>query len=178
MHLFSRKTGLMVTMLLFMMSLSCVGQHDTITKEPHIISIDLGAYNVFRSEYIHGLFEIEFYPRWKAWFFYPFAGAFVNTNAKACFFAGITIPIKVKKHLLIRLSFAPGLYTVSDEKKDLGYFLEFRSALKLAWIFNNNSRLGVELSHISNAGLHHPNPGAETLVISYEIPIVIKETGH
>lgn len=178
MHASSWKAGLMVIMLLFMMPLSSFSQQDTIVKEPHLISFDLGAYNVFRSEYIHGLFEIEFYPRWKAWFFYPFAGAFVNTNAKACFFAGVTIPIKVKKHLLVRLSFAPGLYTVSDEKKDLGYFLEFRSSLKLAWIFNNNSRLGVQLSHISNAGLHHPNPGSEMLVVSYELPIVIKKTGH
>ncbi len=166
------KSGLIGIMVLFMMPLQSISQHDTIIKEPHIIAFNLGAYNVFRSDYIHGIFEIEFYPRWKAWFFYPFAGAFVNTNSKACFFAGITIPILVKKHLLVRLSFAPGLYTASDEKKDLGYILEFRSALKLAWIFNNNSRLGIQLAHISNAGLSEPNPGSEILVISYEIPIL------
>lgn len=170
------KPGLVLVLLLFLLPLSSVSQNDTVQKEPHLLSFNLGVYNISRPEYYHGLYEMEFFPDWKLWFFYPFAGVFVNTYAKACIYAGITIPIRVKKHFLLRLSFAPGLYTVSDEKKDLGFFLEFHSSIKLAWIFNNDSRLGFQLAHLSNAGLHEPNPGCETLVISYEIPLVIKSS--
>lgn len=169
----SWKPGLVLVLLVFMLSLSSVSQNDTVSKEPHLLSFNIGVYNISMPAYYHGIYEVEFYPGWKAWFFYPFAGVFVNTYAKACFYAGITIPIRIQKHLLLRISFAPGLYTVSDEKKDLGFFLEFRSS-KLAWIFRNNSRLGFQLAHLSNAGLHEPNPGCETLVLSYEIPLVIK----
>jgi len=146
------------------------GNSDTIKKESHFLTFNLGAYNVFRPDYMHGLFQVEYFPPWEAWFFYPFAGAFVNTNSKAFLYAGVTIPFFIKKKLFFRISFAPGLYTASDEKKDLGYWLEFQTAIKLGWELHNGARIGLQFSHISNANLHRPNPGAETLVVSYEMP--------
>jgi len=185
------KTTLIVILIIFLLpglspgqrdtlvkqSDSLVTRHDSLTKEPFFLTFNLGAYNVFRGEYIQGLFEVEFYPRWKAWFFYPFAGAFVNTDTKACLFAGITIPIQVKKRLFFRISFAPGLYTATNEKKDLGFLLEFRTTLKLAWVLPNEGRLGIQFSHISNADIGDKNPGSETLVISYEMPLGISKNG-
>jgi len=165
------KPGLLLIFLALFIPLSSVGQHDTVPKEPHMISFSLGIYNISRPAYYHGLYEVEFYPRWKIWFFYPFAGAFINTYAKGFIFAGITVPIRPARHFLFRISFAPGFYTVSDENKDLGYPLEFRTSIKFAWIFRNQSRLGIEGAHLSKPGLHAPNPGCETLVISYEIPL-------
>ena len=149
-------------------------QTDSLEKEPFLLAMNLGAFSAFNPKKIQGMYEIEFYPSWKAWFFYPFAGAFVTTHTSACIYAGITIPIKVKKRLLVRISFAPGLYTSMDKKANLGYLLEFRSSLKLAYIFKNQGRLGIQFSHISNANLNERNPGSEILVISYEIPLRIK----
>ena len=165
-----------VILLLFTMAIKGQGvsQPDSLEKEPIFLAMNLGAFNVFNTSRTQGLFEVEFYPNWKAWFFYPFAGAFVTTNTSASIFAGVTIPIQVKRRLLVRISFAPGLYSSIDKKGDLGYLLEFRFSLKLAYIFNNQGRLGIQFAHISNANIGQRNPGSETLVISYEIPLRIR----
>ena len=49
--------------------------------------------------------------------------------------------------------------------------LEFRSGIEVAWRFDNRSRLGVEFTHISNAGIYDRNPGTETLTVNYSIPL-------
>ena len=37
--------------------------------------------------------------------------------------------------------------------------------------FKNNARLGVGIFHISNADSGKKNPGSETLVLKYQIPM-------
>ncbi|MDP6622047.1 MAG: acyloxyacyl hydrolase, partial [Alphaproteobacteria bacterium] len=54
--------------------------------------------------------------------------------------------------------------------KDLGHWIEFRSQLELAYRFDDRSRLGVSLSHISNASLDDNNPGTESLMLNYAVP--------
>ncbi|MFH1160954.1 MAG: acyloxyacyl hydrolase [bacterium] len=146
-------------------------QRDTLQKVPSSLAFNAGVFGIFDPALVQGQFECEFYPNLKAWFFYPFAGAFFTTNASTSVFAGVTIPIQVNKRLLVRLSFAPGLYKSSEIKSDLGFFLEFRTSLKLAYVFNDQSRLGIQFAHISNANLNKENPGVEALVVSYEIPL-------
>ena len=56
--------------------------------------------------------------------------------------------------------------------KDLGHVFEIRSALEVAYRFDDRSRLGVMFYHISNAGLgDDKNPGAEALTLSYSFPL-------
>jgi|GEM_PF-1333453 hypothetical protein len=145
-------------------------QADSVPGASSHITINAGAFSVFNPARTRGQVECEFYPNLRIWFCYGYVGAFVTTNSSASVFAGLTIPIRVKKHFLVRLSFAPGLYTSMERKSDLGYLLEFRTSLKMAYVFRNDSRLGIQFSHISNANLNRWNPGAEVLVISWEIP--------
>ncbi|MBT4488902.1 MAG: acyloxyacyl hydrolase, partial [Rhodospirillaceae bacterium] len=37
--------------------------------------------------------------------------------------------------------------------------------------FSDRSRLGVALSHISNASIGDKNPGAESLMLTYALPV-------
>jgi hypothetical protein len=55
--------------------------------------------------------------------------------------------------------------------KDLGSHLEFKTGLELAYRFDDMSRIGIAFDHISNAGLTKRNPGTESLLLTYSIPI-------
>ena len=67
-------------------------------------------------------------------------------------------------------SLAPGLYREGGGK-DLGHVIEFRSSVKLAYRFDNRARLGLDLYHLSNAGLANRNPGANALMLTYSMPL-------
>ncbi len=66
-------------------------------------------------------------------------------------------------------SFSFGLYGEGDGK-DLGHAVEFRSAIQIAYRFDDRSRLGIMLHHLSNAGLDDINPGANTVMLTYSRP--------
>ncbi len=66
-------------------------------------------------------------------------------------------------------SFGVGYYDDGSGKK-LGNNIEFRTSLEVSYELKNKNRLGVSLSHISNANIGNKNPGAEILNIVYLIP--------
>ncbi len=65
---------------------------------------------------------------------------------------------------------AAGLYAKGGGK-NLHYPLEFRSSIECAYIFDDESRLGLQLSHISNASIARRNPGVESIVVIYSFPL-------
>ena len=62
-------------------------------------------------------------------------------------------------------------YFEDSEEIILGHELEFVSGLELAYQFEHNVRLGLMVSHLSNAGISSTNPGTETVVFSLSIPL-------
>ena len=50
-------------------------------------------------------------------------------------------------------------------------FVEFRSQVELGYQFENQSRLSLAFSHISNAELGDDNPGTEVLNLYYHLPL-------
>ena len=66
-------------------------------------------------------------------------------------------------------SFGAGYYDEGDGKK-LGNKLEFRTTFEISYQLSNNDRVGLSLSHISNANIGDKNPGVEILSLSYQIP--------
>lgn len=68
----------------------------------------------------------------------------------------------------------PSFAVVGYEKgdgKDLGQTLEFRSGLELHYAFRNRNSLGVNFYHMSNAGLSEVNPGENSLLVVWSIPL-------
>jgi hypothetical protein len=53
----------------------------------------------------------------------------------------------------------------------MGHPVEFRSQVEVAYRFADSSRLGLSLSHYSNGKLAKKNPGTETLMLNYSIPV-------
>lgn len=66
-------------------------------------------------------------------------------------------------------NFVAGLYSKGDGK-NLGGPIEFRSGLELSYVLpNSKSRVGLAFNHISNASIYDRNPGAETLLVNYQL---------
>ncbi len=137
--------------------------------EPAFMSFGAGAFDVNGDDTATLLnFQYTDVRKW-IWHLRPITGAFVTHKGSLYGYAGLTMDIYFGPRLVLSPSFAPGLY-LENGGKDLGHPVEFRSALSLAWRFDDRSRLGLDLSHISNAGLDKRNPGANQLMLFYSIP--------
>ena len=103
----------------------------------------------------------------------PFVAAAVSKNDSTQVFlgAGILMDIYLGKRFVITPSFAPHFYNGGNAKLDLDYALEFRSQIEAAYRFDDRSRLGVAVSHYSNASLGKSNPGTESAILYYSIPV-------
>jgi len=104
------------------------------------------------------------------WEFKPMGGLMATFDGAFYLYGGVAVDIFLGKRLVLTPSFAPGLY-LDGGGKDLGHVVEFRSSIKFACRFENRARLGLDLYHLSNAGLDDRNPGANALMLTYSIPL-------
>ena len=102
--------------------------------------------------------------------FRPLVGAMTTLKGSVYAYLGINFDLLFLDHLLIAPGFAAG-YFYKGQGRDLGYPIEFRSGVEFAWQFSDQSRLGVHFYHLSNASIGRKNPGEESLVMFYDIPI-------
>lgn len=101
----------------------------------------------------------------------PVLGANFTSDSGVYGYGGLNwdVPIVANQIYLIP-NFMAGVYREGNSK-DLGGAIEFRSGIELAYQLPDNSRVGVAFNHISNASIYDKNPGAETLLINYSIPM-------
>jgi hypothetical protein len=85
-------------------------------------------------------------------------------------YGGINFDLFPTEHLVIAPGFSAGWYNQGDGKK-LGFPIEFRSGVEISWQLKDQGRVGLCFYHISNAGLGTRNPGSESIVFLYDIPI-------
>lgn len=119
----------------------------------------------FRTEY-------RFHHKW--WVFNPLLGASLTTKKQFYGYGGISLDLTLKERLAIVPNFVAGYYNKGNGK-DLGFPLEFRTGIELAFVFTNLTRFGCNISHTSNASLGRKNPGLETLIFFFAIPINSKK---
>lgn len=96
----------------------------------------------------------------------PTMGVIASAQGALYAYGGLGVDIPLGE----RWTFSPGTgmgFYFRSYSKDLGGPLEFRSALELSYRLPNDARIGVCLYHLSNAGLRTPNPGSESLVLTY-----------
>jgi len=137
-------------------------------KDPAFVRVGAGYYDVFDDQEA-GEFHLEYISGTKWWVVNPFFGVMATTDTALYAYAGIRLDIFLGNRFVVTPSFAPGLYDDGDGK-DLGYPVEFRSAIEFAYRFDDRSRLGLSLYHLSNAGLDEHNPGTEVLTLHYSYP--------
>ena len=95
----------------------------------------------------------------------PITGAFITGNNAFYIYTGIQAEYKIG-NFIINPSFAPGYYGEGNGK-DLGYPLEFKTEVQLAFDLSESTHLGMSYNHISNASLGDKNPGANSYMLNF-----------
>lgn len=138
--------------------------------DPAFLTFQAGGWDVIQQHKVAGAWALEYRDDTKLWIFKPFGGMMFNSNAGIDAYAGILLDVYLGRRIVAQLGFAPSIY-YRGTGIDLGYPLEFRSSAELAYRFDDRSRLGAQIYHLSNAGLGWKNPGTEVIMLSYSVPI-------
>jgi len=100
----------------------------------------------------------------------PWGGLEATSDGSVWGGVGVLMDITFFDAVVLTGSVGGGLYE-DGGGKDLGHVVEFRSQVELGYQFENQSRLSVAFSHISNADLGDDNPGTEVLNLYYHLPL-------
>jgi hypothetical protein len=137
--------------------------------DPSFLAFSGGYHDVFDD---HGAFEgrVEYRHGDKFWIFKPVIGVLATNDQAVMGYAGVLVDIYFGRRWVLTPAFTPGVYRQGDGK-DLGGSIEFKSQLELSYRFDDRSRLGIGISHISNASIYDSNPGTETVFLTYSLPL-------
>jgi hypothetical protein len=100
----------------------------------------------------------------RLWVLRPWAGLEVSSLVSLYAAGGVVADVKLPGGFVLTPGFGAGVF-LQDGGKDLGFPIQFRSQLELAWRTASGGRIGIAFSHMSNADLAGPNPGAEVLTV-------------
>lgn len=135
------------------------------------LSVNAGYYDALRDNQKAGQFGAEY--RFNEWQYgiRPIVGGFATTEGGLYGYGGLNWDVALLPNQLYLIpNFAIGAYSHGGGK-DLGGVIEFRSGIELAYQFENAQQVGVALNHLSNAGIYSHNPGEETIMATYSIPL-------
>jgi lipid A 3-O-deacylase len=104
------------------------------------------------------------------WFIAPFVGVAATSDGAFYGYGGFGFDINFGPNVVLTPNAAVG-YFGRGSGTDLGSAVEFRTGAELAWRFPDRSRLGVAVNHTSNAGIGKKNPGEQSVVLMYSIPL-------
>lgn len=124
-----------------------------------------GGYIDGNSRHSGGLLQIEY--KWGSYLWHCWRPqiTFIMPRFRSCFLGfGLGFECKLSEKITVAPSFTPGLY-FKGRGQNLGYPLEFRSAIELAYKLHHNATLGFQAYHISNAHLGSKNPGMNAYVL-------------
>lgn len=153
---------------------AAVNAGDAEIDDPALLSFSAGAYDFNRQREEGTEFRVEYRSDRKfsgfGLNFKPFAALGYTTTSQGFAGAGMLVDFYLNEHYVFTTSLAPHYYWGGDSDLDLGHDIEFRTQLELAYRFDNRSRLGLAISHYSNAGLGDRNPGTETASVYFSFP--------
>lgn len=138
--------------------------------DPDFISFSAGMYDWNRQKDEGAEFRLEYRSDAKWWVFKPFVALSGTSTGQGFVGAGVLIDVFFGRRFVMTPSFAPHYYTGGNSKLDLGHALEFRSQLEVAYRFDDRARLGLAVSHYSNASIGDTNPGTESALVIYSVP--------
>ncbi len=139
--------------------------------EPSLLSFGGGVFEVSRNNHHKtATFQVEYRPGVIWYTVRPTLGLMMTIRGVTYLYGGFGLEWILKDRLVFSPNFAAGWYRPGGGK-DLHYPLEFRSGIELAWRFRTYARVGIHYYHISNASLGRKNPGAESLVLFFAIPL-------
>lgn len=141
-------------------------------QEIDLLSFAIGHYDIFDNNSAMD-FRFEYRPDSKVFIenLKPWAGAEITSDTSVWVGTGLLYDFKLSDNFFLTPSFGAGFYTKGSSDKDLDFPIQFRSQLEVSYQFENNSRLGLGISHMSNANLGTTNPGTEVLSVYWHVPL-------
>lgn len=127
-----------------------------------------GGYLDGGSNHSGGVLQIEY--KWGKYFWHRWRPQMILMLPEfRSFFLGVGIGWEcLMDRIILTPSISPGFY-YQGSGRDLGFPIEFRSAIELSYQLNENSRMGIQASHISNAHLGYKNPGINAFVLTFTL---------
>jgi lipid A 3-O-deacylase len=177
-----RRTGRVFTMLALLIAID--GALASVARaqvsvgspaDPPRIAVGAGAFDVTPSaSNRHGGTAAELRAEYRfgdvLWFVSPFIGVQGTSDAAFYGYGGFGVDVNFGPNIVLTPNVAAG-YFARGSGTNLGSWWEFRSGAELAWRFENMSRLGVAVHHTSNAGLTKRNPGEQSVLLMYSVPL-------
>lgn len=122
-------------------------------------------------KYSCGLIQLEYKPGTYAWGHLRPQMTFLLSQYYSGYAGlGFGWEFYMTKQILMIPNFSTGIYW-KGRGRDLGCPLEFQSALELAYEMENKVRIGIQISHVSNAHLSERNPGFNALTLRVAFPL-------
>ncbi len=138
--------------------------------DPDLLTIGGGAYNVLRNaKEAEGRLQYDFSYRF-LYIIRPILGVLATNDRTVYGYGGFRFDAEIGPHFVLSPEAAFGFWS-RGEGKNLGGSEEFKTGAEFAYRFSDYSRLGFMFDHISNAGIYSKNPGVESAMIMYSIPI-------
>ena len=131
------------------------------------LSLGAGAVGVFNSEANLALqigYNANPMPKW--WGIEPIANLLLAEKSTHYLSAGLQKSFVVTQDWGWGVSAEAGYYHTNDAEQDLGYDTIFKTR-----IFVDYGQFRLALSHLSNADLGDRNPGSESMILSWKIPL-------
>jgi hypothetical protein len=155
----------------FLMAVAiCVAPKAHAGDDPDYLTVSAGWFDLNRKKDEGAEFRLEYRSDYKLWELKPFASLAVASNGMTFIGVGVLMDVYFGKRWVLTPSFAPTWWRGKTSSLDLGHAVEFRSQMELAYRFDDRSRIGLSISHYSNASLGDYNPGTEALMVNYSMP--------
>ena len=158
--------------LVFFLSInSPVFSQNSNNEDYPLINITAGKIAAFNPEDRSNIFGFEYRSKnFSKWKLHPTIGYLRNSHCIQFLHIDLKHDWHLKKNFIFTMGLGAGVFD-SNEAIDLGNPIEFKSSFELAYRFKNGLRLGVEAYHVSNSKLSNKNPGTESVVLSFSVPL-------
>jgi hypothetical protein len=140
-----------------------------VAEEPRSLAVSVGMFN-FNKTPSPVEAGVEYRHPTGVWKMAAAGGLYANADGAVWVFGGLRRDFRLVERWWITPAFGVSLYSQGDSK-NLGGPLEFRSAIELGREFRNRTRLAFGIYHLSNAGIYYPNPGSNSLIVTYSWPL-------
>jgi len=143
--------------------------------DPPHVALGAGAFDVTpSSSSTHGGTAAEFRGEYRFgdmfWIIAPFVGVSGTSDGAVYGYGGFGFDINFAPNWVLTPNGAVG-YFGRGSGTNLGSAVEFRTGAELDYRFADFSRLGIAVHHTSNAGIGKHNPGEQSVVLMYSIPV-------
>ena len=137
---------------------------DPVATAPSLV-VGLGAIGVEPGEQRAEAVELQLRLPMRVFGLQPTVGGLLTAQDSSYGWLGFGRDFPFAQRWVARIDVGAGYYE-PGEGKELGQSLEFRTGFDLSYQPSPDLRLGLQLAHLSNAGLSDINPGTETLTLS------------